>query len=428
VSMMLLLSIDKKLLLKDYKMKEKLEPLSKVLTLDRVVSGVTQIRVIDYLEKTPVYVYSEELLREQADKALSFPNAFGLTVRYAMKANSNKTILRIMYDAGINIDASSSHEVQRAIDAGIPRSDILVTSQEITNKLNYDLIRQGISYDACSLEQLEFLACMKYFDFGIRINPGLGSGGTNRTNTGGPASPFGIWHEQIGKALKILKNNNKSVHRIHTHIGSGSDPEVWKEVALKSLGCVERFLRAGHPIDTLNLGGGFKIGRMSYEPSTNLQDCGNAVKEAFKNFYKKTGVKLKLEIEPGTFLVANAGCLITKVIDMKRTPKYNFIIVNSMAGTPKETERYLVFGHCCESGDLWTPAPGDSEGLKPRVLQKASVGDYLVISGTGAYCSSMSTANYNSYPRAPEVLITREGKFITIRKRETLEQMTQNEV
>jgi diaminopimelate decarboxylase len=160
--MMLLLSIDKKLLLKDYKMKEKLEPLSKVLTLDRVVSGVTQIRVIDYLEKTPVYVYSEELLREQADKALSFPNAFGLTVRYAMKANSNKTILRIMYDAGINIDASSSHEVQRAIDAGIPRSDILVTSQEITNKLNYDLIRQGISYDACSLEQLEFLACMKY--------------------------------------------------------------------------------------------------------------------------------------------------------------------------------------------------------------------------------------------------------------------------
>ena len=84
-------------------------------------------------------------------------------------------------------------------------------------------------------------------------------------------------------------------------------------------------------------------------------------------------------------------------------------------------------GHCCESGDILTPAENDPEALKPRKLSKAEIGDYCVIDGSGAYCSSMSTSNYNSYPASAEVLISKNGKVSLIRKRQTIEQIVENE-
>ena len=92
------------------------------------------------------------------------------------------------------------------------------------------------------------------------------------------------------------------------------------------------------------------------------------------------------------------------------------------------TEKVVVVGHCCESGDLLTPQPGEPEDLAERELRHASIGDYLIVDGSGAYCSSMSTKNYNSFPEAPEVLLDLEGKPHLIRQRQTLEQVYQNEV
>jgi diaminopimelate decarboxylase len=93
-----------------------------------------------------------------------------------------------------------------------------------------------------------------------------------------------------------------------------------------------------------------------------------------------------------------------------------------------EEEEVVVVGHCCESGDLMTPKPGEPEALGERKLRKAEIGDIVVIDGSGAYCSGMSTKNYNSFPETPEVLVDREGKAHVIRKRQPLEQVYQNEV
>jgi diaminopimelate decarboxylase len=93
-----------------------------------------------------------------------------------------------------------------------------------------------------------------------------------------------------------------------------------------------------------------------------------------------------------------------------------------------ETESAVVVGHCCESGDLMTPAPGQPEALEERVMRKAEIGDILVIDGSGAYCSGMSTKNYNSFPEAPEVLVDDDGHPHLIRKKQTLEQIFQNEL
>ena len=392
---------------------------------------------------TPVYVYDQQTLIQNAKRAMSFPNSYGLTSRYAMKASSNAAILKIFDKQGLHIDASSGYEAERAIKAGIKPQKILLTAQQMPEKEQLkQLVKQGIHFNACSLHQLETYG--KIFpgkEVSIRFNPGLGSGFTTKTNVGGPSSSFGIWHKHQKKAQSIVHKYKLRVKRIHTHIGSGSDPEVWKKVAGMSIKLLHKFPEAS----ILNLGGGYKIARMSYEKATDFQKIGKPVKELFQQFHKQTGRKIRLEIEPGTAMVANAGALIATIIDITTTGKYNFIKANtgmtellrpSLYGAqhpiivvPKrnETKEYVVVGHCCESGDLITPKPGMPEAIGPRKLTKAEIEDILVIEGTGAYCSSMSTINYNSFPQAPEVLITKKGPQL-IRKRQTTEQITQNEI
>ncbi len=191
-----------------------LEPLSSVVT-------EKQAREIASDFGTPVYVYSERLLEEQADKALAFPNAFGLTVRYAMKANSNKNILKLFRNKGIHIDASSGYEVERSMLVGIFPAQILLTSQKVPKNLK-TLVARGLGYNACSLHQLRAYGELGLSsEVSVRINPGLGSGGTNRTNTGGPSSSFGIWYEQIPEVLRVAGEYGFNIGRIHTYIGSG---------------------------------------------------------------------------------------------------------------------------------------------------------------------------------------------------------------
>jgi len=397
---------------------------------------------------TPVYVYLKQLLREQAREALAFPNAYGLTVRYAMKANPNPNISKLFDSLGIKLDTSSGYEAERAHEAGIDFKNMTLTSQQIPKNLA-GLAFSGVEYIACSLRQLdEYGKCLlPNKTVSVRVNPGLGSGGTKRTNTGGPASSFGVWHGQLDEVFEIVRKYGLNVKRVHTHIGSGSDPKIWQKVAGMSLDIVAKFLDKGHDVRILNLGGGYKVARMSYEKATDLQECGKPVEKAFRDFAKKTGVKIHLEIEPGTFLVANAGCIVARIIDIKETPTYKFLIndtgmtevtrpslygaqhpISVVHSDPKRgLERVIVSGHCCESGDILTPAPGDSEALKPRLMERAEIGDLVVIGGAGAYCAGMSTINYNSSPQAAEVMITEEGNKL-IRKRQTLEQMTQNEI
>ena len=175
---------------------------------------------------TPVYVYDMTTLKANAAAVLAFPNAFGLTARYAMKASPNAAILKILNEAGLQIDASSGHEVRRAIAAGVPAANISLSTQELPADFA-ELYELGIEINACSLSQLErFGQACPGKTIGLRFNPGSGSGGNNRTNVGGPASSFGIWYEWMDQVQAIVVQYGLKVIRIHTHIGSGSDPAV----------------------------------------------------------------------------------------------------------------------------------------------------------------------------------------------------------
>jgi len=403
---------------------------------------------------TPTYVYDAATLRARAEEALAFPNAYGLTVRYAMKACPNGAVLKLFDSMGLNFDASSAHEVRRAMRAGVPASKCSLSTQQLDADAITLMRDEGLEINCCSLSQLDTIGtALPGTKVGMRFNPGLGSGGTAKTNVGGASSSFGIWHEQFDEVVALAKKHDLEVVRVHTHIGSGSDAEVWKRVSSMSLDLCERL---GDSVKTLNLGGGYKVGRMAYETSTDLQEVGAPVTDNFKDYAKRTGVELKLEVEPGTFLVANAGALVSTVQDACTTSgkdagndflkldagmtdvlrpslygsQHPLVVVPSDAAKDADaaTAEYVVVGHCCESGDLLTPAPDEPETLAPRLLKKAERGDLLIVESVGAYCSAMSTAGYNSFPTAPEVMKSTKGAFVEIRKRSSLDQLLQNEV
>ena len=405
-----------------------------------------QIRTIRAEYGTPVYVYDQKTLEAAAREVLAFPNAFGLTARYAMKALPTAAVLRIFLNCGLAIDASSGHEAWRALRAGVRAGDIQLTTQQLPADLA-ELVERGVLVNACSLRQLEtFGQLFAGGEVGVRINPGLGSGHNNRTNVGGPSSSFGIWHEKLDRVFALQRKYDLRISRMHTHIGSGGDPSVWENCARLSLAIAARLPE----VERLSLGGGFKVGRMPGESSADLQAIGNALLPDFENFADRHGRRLQLEIEPGTFLVARAGALISEVIDVVDTgvSSHTFIKIDSGmteilrpalygaqhpielvpadGGEARVEGDYLVVGHCCESGDVLTPEPGDPEGLRARRLPRSRVGDGLLIGAAGAYCSALAGKHYNSFPEAPEGLVTREGARRSTRPRQGLDQLPVN--
>ena len=393
---------------------------------------------------TPCYVYDRARLEATARRALALPAPFGFTLRYAMKANPSHGILALFRDLGLHVDASSDFEVERALRAGFAPAAIQLTSQLPSRRLA-DHLRRGVLFNACSLHQLEaFGRAAPGGEVSIRVNAGLGSGSTKRTNTGGPGASFGIWHEYLDDVRAVAARYRVTIRRLHTHIGSGTDPEIWARATRLTLALVPDL----PDVTTINLGGGFKVGRMPGEASVDLGEVGSAVAEDLRAFHARHGRRLALEIEPGTYLVANAGAVVATCVDVVDTGKEGYLFAKLDAGMPEVTrpamygaqhpihvlaedrpEADTVFvGPCCESGDILTPAPGDPEALAPRRVPHPRIDDLVVIGGAGAYCAAMATINYNSYPQAPEVLRELDGSLRLLRRRQPPEAVWANEV
>lgn len=370
---------------------------------------------------TPLFVYSRDILVQQAKTILKVPAPYGLTVRYAMKANPHPDILRVLREQGIRIDASSGYEAELALASGFRAEDILITSQQLPRNLK-ELVSKGVQFNATSLHQLEaYGRASPGSSVSVRLNPGIGSGHSVKTTTGGLSSSFGIWYQYILEIQQRAKRYQLTIERLHTHIGSGTDPLVWQKAARASIEHLKKFPDA----TIIDLGGGFKVGRMDDEQGSDVLAIGRIIADELKRFQQETGRAMRLELEPGTYLVANAGILLCRVEDIVDTGKdgHHFLKLDTgmndilrpslyaaqhpIAVLNDSTGRrdYVVVGHNCESGDLLTPAPGELEKLASRNLRKASIGDLVVIGGVGAYCASMAVHGYNSYPVTAGILI-----------------------
>jgi len=403
---------------------------------------------------TPLYVYDADTIRRRCRDLAAWD-----TVRFAQKACSNLAVLDLVRREGVLVDAVSTGEIHRALAAGyqphadrIPSPDSLppahpiVYTADIFDRESLDAVAKlGIHVNCGSADMLEQLAArVPGASVTLRVNPGFGHGHSQKTNTGGEGSKHGIWHEEIPDVLRRAEWAGLSVSGLHMHIGSGTDLAHLAEVA----GALERVaLEIGRSLTTISAGGGLPV---PYKPGEVHADLGGYFQlwDATRRKLEQTfGHRIRLEIEPGRYLTAESGSVITEVRAIKKQGGRKYILVdagfNTLArpvlygsyhpmslcpadgGTsaPGEAEEVAVGGPLCESGDIFTQTDGGF--VATRALPPAQVGDYLVIEIAGAYGFVMAS-NYNSKPLPAEVLVD-GGKARLVRKRQTPEDLVRGE-
>ena len=384
---------------------------------------------------TPLHIYSYNTL---IDHFIKLRKAFWQVeplICYSVKANSNLAILKALVDKGAGLDIVSGGELFRALKAGCSASKIVYASVGKTETEIATAITKGILFfNVESLPELRSIDCIahrlgKITRVAIRINPDVEAKTHKFISTGKITNKFGI---DFNNAYKILLLRNKfrnvKICGLHIHIGSQITESSPFVAAIKKVtDFIKKLESKGIKLEYLNIGGGLGIVYANETPQT-----AQVYADEVTPFLKKTG--LKIIMEPGRFIVGNAGILVTKVLYIKNTPKKKFIIVDggmndlirpALYGAYhnilplrkiSKTEKADVVGPICESGDFLA---------KERLIAKVKEGDYLAVMSTGAYGFSMSS-NYNSRLRAAEVMVM-DNNVSIIRKRETYEDLIRNE-
>lgn len=391
---------------------------------------------------TPVYVYDASVVRRQLGTLRSFDR-----VRYAQKACPNLHLLRLLRSEGAVVDCVSLGELERALLAGFSpdpqRHEIVFTADILTEAVLARVVETGVPVNAGSADMLTQLGERRRgHPVWLRVNPGFGHGHSKKTNTGGESSKHGIWYETLTDALARIQAYDLDLVGLHMHIGSGADIEHLRRVCDAMVWQVEQLKAAGRDLRAISAGGGlpvpYKKGDPELDPAAHFQLWSQA-KQRIEGLL---GHPVTLEIEPGRYLVAPAGVLVSEVRAVKDVGGNHFTLVDAgfndlmrpmlygshheisiipRAGslTGRRTRPSIVAGPLCESGDVFTQDGGGN--VVPREFPEASVGDLLLFGDAGAYGSSMGS-NYNSRPLAPEVLV--DGAEIRlIRRRQRIDEL-----
>ena len=388
----------------------------------------------------PVWVYDAQIVREKIAALHQFD-----VVRFAQKACSNIHILRLMREQGVKVDSVSLGEIERALVAGYdPKADsdaIVFTADVIDDATLARVHELQIPVNAGSVDMLEQLGQVSPgHRVWLRVNPGFGHGHSQKTNTGGENSKHGIWYADMPAALEVLQRYNLKLVGIHMHIGSGVDYGHLEQVCGAMVRQVVDF---GQDLEAISAGGGLSIPYREGEEAIDNDHYYGLWSAARDQIAAHLGHAVKLEIEPGRFLVAEAGVLVSQVRSVKEMGSRHFVLIDagfndlmrpSMYGsyhhitalaadgrdlTQAPRVETVVAGPLCESGDVFTQQEGGK--VETRALPEVKPGDYLVLHDTGAYGASMSS-NYNSRPLLPEVLFD-NGKARLIRRRQTIQEL-----
>ena len=388
----------------------------------------------------PVWVYDAQIIRAQIAKLNQFD-----VVRFAQKACSNIHILRLMREQGVKVDSVSLGEIERALAAGYEpgegRDDIVFTADMIDEATLARVRELHIPVNAGSVDMLEQLGSISPgHRVWLRVNPGFGHGHSQKTNTGGENSKHGIWYSDLPAALAVIQRYQLKLVGIHMHIGSGVDYGHLEQVCGAMVRQVVEF---GQDLEAISAGGGLSIPYREGEEAINTDHYFGLWNAARQQIAQHLGHPVKLEIEPGRFLVAESGVLVAQVRSVKAMGSRHFVLIDAgfndlmrpamygsyhhisaLAGDGRALENApqietVVAGPLCESGDVFTQQEGGK--VETRLLPAVVPGDYLVLHDTGAYGASMSS-NYNSRPLLPEVLFD-NGVARLIRRRQTIEEL-----
>jgi len=407
------------------------------------IAGVSIAEIAQQFS-TPTFVYDASIIVERIEDLKSFD-----LVRYAQKACSNIAILDLVRRNDVVVDAVSAGEIHRALRAGyqggVNSKGIheIVYTADIFDKDALDLVvEHDIHVNCGSPDMIDQVGIRKPgAEITLRLNPGFGHGHSQKTNTGGQQSKHGIWHQQIEDCKRRAAQYDIAITGLHMHIGSGTDLEHLAQVC----GAMEKAVcEVGKTITTISAGGGLPVPYNAKQAYVDLEKYFALWDESRKKVEVELGNSVKLEIEPGRYLAAESGNLLTEIRAIKMMGENIFYLVdagfNNLArpimygsyhpisvvpsdDSPREDVDVVVGGPLCESGDIFTQEEGGF--VSKRCLPQANVGEYLVLECAGAYGSVMGS-NYNSKPLAAEVMII-NGEAQLIRARQSYEDLMQGE-
>lgn len=398
-----------------------------------------KVRVKDIVDEvgTPVYIYSHKTFTEHLEKIQKAFKSVKPLICYSMKANSNLAILKTLVSKGSGLDIVSGGELYRAKKVGCPPEKIVYAGVGKTEEEIEEAIRYGILlFNVESVPELDAInkvakKLKKTANISLRINPGVDPKTHDHIATGKAESKFGMDLDAArGVFHRRAHYSNLSISGIHVHIGSQIvTGQPFVEAFWKVLAFIDELEKDKVKIKFLNLGGGLGVIYSQENPQT-AEEFAKNVLPLFK------GRKYQIIFEPGRFISANGGILVSKVLYIKQTKVKNFAIIDTgmnslirptLYGAHHEVyplvknEKaakwvYDVVGPICESGDFLA---------KDRHVQELKAGDEIAFMTAGAYGFVMSS-NYNSHPRPVEVLV-KGNKFAVVRKRETIASLLEGE-
>jgi diaminopimelate decarboxylase len=383
---------------------------------------------------TPLYVYDANTIINQINNLKAAYKGADVKIKYAAKALTNISILKLIKKNGAGVDVVSLHEANFAIKAGFTPAEIMFTPSGV----DFSEIVEGVSMGlAINLDNLSSLRKFgeqygNSYPCCLRLNPSIMAGGNIKISTGHSNSKFGISVLQLQEILDLVKQYNIHVNGLHIHTGSDiKETEAFLKTGETLFNAAKHFA----DLKFIDFGSGYKVAYKEGDIVTNVQELGEKLTQAFNEFCKAYGKKLELWIEPGKYLVSEAGFLLTQANVVKPTPTVTFVGVNSglnhlirpmmydayheivNASNPTgEKKLYTVVGYICET---------DTFG-SDRTLSEVGEGDVIVFRNAGAYGFSMSS-NYNSRPKPAEVLIM-NGEAKLIREREKFEDLVKGQI
>lgn len=393
-----------------------------------------QLRSIASEFGTPVYVYNAEQITAQYKKLTDAFAGTDTKFFYACKALTNVQVLKHIKNTGCCIDCSSINEVKLAMYAGFEPKNILYTSNGIHFSEIEEAQQLGVHINIDSLSNLEKFGKTfgHSYPVGIRLRPNIMGGGNLKVSTGHDKSKFGIPVDQLDKILLLVTAHKLCIKNLHIHTGSDiKDVDTF----IKGIEVLFDIIPSFHELDSIDLGGGFKVPYQEGDSETDIPLLAKKVKEAFANHPNPNGRPLQVWFEPGKFLVSEAGYLITEVNVIKETAATAFAGVNSgfnhlirpmfyeayhkieNISNPSGAEKeYSVVGNICETDTFaWN-----------RRLNEVREGDLLVFYNAGAYGFEMSS-NFNSRFKPAEVML-KDGKATLIRRRDEFEDLLRNQI
>lgn len=391
---------------------------------------------------TPTFVYDAAMIRRRIADLAAFD-----VVRYAQKACCNLAILDLVRRQGALVDTVSANEILRALAAGYsPAGDPppIVYTADVFDRQSLDLcVDRNVHVNCGSPDMIDqFGARAAGRSITLRINPGFGHGHSQKTNTGGKQAKHGIWHAQIAECLGRAGRHRLVVAGLHIHIGSGTDMEHLARVC----GAIEQAAaEVGPSLLSISVGGGLPTVYRPTDCYVDLPAYFTLCDAMRKRLEERFGHALRLEIEPGRYLVAESGYLVAEIRAIKQQDDNTFYLLdagfNNLArpilygayhpmsivpadGDTRRPERdVIVGGPLCESGDIFTQEEGGF--VVTRRLPEAKVGELAVIECAGAYGFVMGS-NYNSKPLAAEVLVDADRTH-RIRRRQTFDDLIRGE-